>query len=702
MNKTLKFIVSLVFALSFTSFAQANADVVSFEAYGLNTIAGYNTYLHTSTSAPNTDIIFVVKKPGGEIVNVSAHTNADGVAQAELSDYYTSTAGTYSVSAVSQDGSAVGASNSFVVYPGEVSKSASIVSPTEQVVHNSGEVAYVTVLLSDNYKNPIEGHLVKLISSSNSDSIKSVSDSNLTDNGGKVSFKINSSKSGVATYTIYDSTADVILDYRAKVVYFDTFEYGLASAFGNSSSAINTFEFSDMPESIGINQPITFKLSAKDVNNQVVTGYTGTVKFSVASDNAFYADLPQDYTFTTQDLGAHTFSLALTFNKVGTYKVEARDKNTTTVFADYDFIVGGNAMAQQTGVAIQNPIAGTYSNNIQVISGTASAASKLKIFDNDAEIASIVSDIQGAFTYTTSALDNGIHKIYVAKVNDIGTIIETSPTIEINIDVSTPKITKVELLPGDTVDPGTVVTVKLFSDKNLSKAGLTFQDNVYDMDKSQDEDGHFETTFAAPIEFGQYKLSFQLKDQMGNDAVFENQTTLNVGAIFGPTQAKATVGDVTGLAATNSDTRVTLTWKAPASSTNPIQNYRVYYGQSPTQLIHAVDTLTASATWYVPNLKNGTEYYFAVAAMDNKGNISERFSNIVKSVPGASGSSIPVVTQTQPINVLDGSAGQDAITNMNSDVSKTGPEMLWLVLLSLLGGIFYVQSAKRRESNKNL
>ena len=52
----------------------------------------------------------------------------------------------------------------------------------------------------------------------------------------------------------------------------------------------------------------TFTVSAKDSNNAVVTGYTGTVHFS-SSDSA--AVLPANYTFTSGDAGVHTFSATL-------------------------------------------------------------------------------------------------------------------------------------------------------------------------------------------------------------------------------------------------------------------------------------------------------------------------------------------------------------------------------------------------------
>ena len=65
-------------------------------------------------------------------------------------------------------------------------------------------------------------------------------------------------------------------------------------------------------------------------------------------------------------------------------------------------------------------------------------------------------------------LIDGSHKIYVASVNDIGTIVATSSTVDVNID--TAATVSVVIEPEGAVDPGTVIKVKLYAEENLSKA----------------------------------------------------------------------------------------------------------------------------------------------------------------------------------------------------------------------------------------
>jgi hypothetical protein len=91
-----------------------------------------------------------------------------------------------------------------------------------------------------------------------------------------------------------------------------------------------------------------FIVQAKDVYGNVVTGYTGTVKFT-SSDSQ--ATLPGAYTFTTADAGVHTFSGTLF--TVGTQTISATDTVTSTITGYQSGIVVNSAAASRFGVAAQ-------------------------------------------------------------------------------------------------------------------------------------------------------------------------------------------------------------------------------------------------------------------------------------------------------------------------------------------------------------
>ena len=66
--------------------------------------------------------------------------------------------------------------------------------------------------------------------------------------------------------------------------------------------------------------PFSVTVTALDVSNATVSGYTGTVHFTTSAGSS---TLPADYTFVAGDNGTHTFSVTL--NSSGTQTVTATD-----------------------------------------------------------------------------------------------------------------------------------------------------------------------------------------------------------------------------------------------------------------------------------------------------------------------------------------------------------------------------------------
>ncbi|MFA6917314.1 MAG: Ig-like domain-containing protein [Candidatus Gracilibacteria bacterium] len=581
------------------------------------------------------------------------------------------------------------------VTTGQVSKSGSEVSPENQVVSIFGEKAYVTVTLVDDYGNFVSGHSVRLISSTIGDVIENTT-SEVTDSNGQTVFRVSSRQVGAVVYTAYDVTADVILDSKSRIAYFDDSDYVLtnnipsnysyaANASGNASGAVSKLSFEEVPEVINPGQNISFKLTAYDAADQVVVNYGGTVHFSVESGSQNYVTLPTNYTFIPQDLGSHTFSVALGFQQAGSYQLRAQDMGNNSVFGQFIFGVG-NWNQQAGSITITNPISGNNNNNTQVITGVANPGAKLKIFDGEIELTSMVADLSGIFSFTTGVLADGTHRFTVAEVNDVGTILSTSPVVVVNINTTGVTISNVVVDPSTNVEAGSPITVKIYASGILSEASLLLANNTYPM--AIDPTGFYSVQVSVPNEFGQYPLSFIVKDEVGNETMISNRLTLTVS---GQTTLPEFVGDVSNVTASTDDRRVVLNWDVVTESTNPIQNYRVYIGSTPTELTTAIDTFTNVTTWYIPNLENGTEYNFAVVAVDTKGNISAHFSNIISATPN------PLVIETTDPEVDLGLGGTGDLDHMKEDASKSGPEILWLVLVSALGGICYSETARRRK-----
>jgi hypothetical protein len=397
-----------------------------------------------------------------------------------------------------------------------------------------------------------------------------------------------------------------------------------------------------------------------------------------------------------QDAGSHTFSLALSFNSAGTYTIEGRDINDTQIFGTLTAAVTSVAGAQSDLIKLTNPVAGSFSNNVQAVSGTSTPGSKIGIYDNNVILGTATVDATGNFIYVTSPLADGDHEMFVALTNDIGTITASSDKVKFKIDTTAPKLDKVEFSP-DGGAAGSSVEARVYSEQNLSQVTITISDKSYEMKYS--DQGYYAAKVTAPMSAGSYPSKVTLVDALGNKAVFDKEKALSVGlqALTDPealpsgnggtnvTNPGASLEDVTNLVAFPGDHQITLSWKAPSKGV-PVQVYRILYGLAPNQLKYAVDTFNANTKWYIPDLKNGTTYYFAVVAIAND-NQSAHLSNIVTGIPGSS--------KYVPQDILNGTAGKDDLKNLKGDVSDTGPETTFILGLALIGGLIYGFSRKK-------
>lgn len=650
------------------------------QAYGTDTIAGYSALLTTSKTTPNRNIVMVVQKPDGAQVKIPTTTNDEGVARLDLYDYHTRRAGTYSVMAYPEGQTAQGATSYFSVYADEVSPERSEVVAQTTVGRASGsDRVYLTVSLRDQYGNPLEGHTVNVLSSRNEDMVRATN-SGITDSNGSASFYATSHKPGVAVFSAFDTTTGMVVGSRAQVAFLSGDSY-IADAGGDfdgfipvasaqSAGPLHHFEISGLPSSIQPNQDVSFSVTAQDQNDITVENYTGTVRFSATGANSTNVTLPDDYTFEAGDLGTHEFSLGLKFTTAGTYTVSVNDINSPLIEGEATVTVGGGGSGSGSGSgsstgqkpSIVTPVAGTYSQNVQTISGSAPSGTSVDIFDNDQEIGSVQVGSGGSYSYQTAPLVDGDHSIYVVTTDAGGTVLQTSETVNITVDTTAPSVDEVVIEPLSGIKTGDVITVKVLSEPNLSEAALIFNAEIFELSPSLDQDGAYIASLQAPANPGEYPLDILLVDELGNEATYKDEALVTITAdgtgqvsqegvetppagetqeteetIEQPEEVVAPVSgeapsQVFGVIAFGSDERITLVWEA-ATDDGTIDHYKIYYGVDPANLSDSVDTIDASTTWYVPGLENGKEYYFALAAVDNDGLESAEMSELVNGIP---------------------------------------------------------------------
>jgi len=710
----------LIFSQTALAAPSANSNV---QAYGSDTIAGYETLLKTNVIAPFQNVLFHVTEPDGSVITLNANSDKNGVAEVSLSDYHTHKSGQYEVqAALLSDGTPnFGDAHGFVVFPDKVSADQSVVEVDRTVVEpGSQDSAKLTVQLFDQFQNPIENHLVQVFSSRSSDHIVNLAQHGLTDNNGKIRFTLSSEQKGVSEYSILDSTAGGMLSKKVNVAYVAGSEL-MANAGGEFPFFIDTanaaagtlqkFEISGLPNNIQPNQNISFTVTAEDQNGQTVQDYTGKVHFSAEGDNSNNVTLPEDYTFKAEDLGTHQFSLGLSFNSAGNYKIVVTDLSNTLIQGSTNVIVGGGAsnLTQQpsgsSSITLDTPLAGTYSQKTQTISGKATSGYTVKIYDNQQEIGTVQAASDGKYSFQTQDLTDGLHSVYAVMYNNAQTAQGTSSTVQFTIDTTPPNVDEIVLNPSANLQPGTPINVTVSSEENLSQAAVVFNGDIVQLNPSLDNPGTYVGTIQAPAIPGVYPVDVLLVDQLSNQGSYKGKAQVTVTAQNGMNlsqqftqeqnvqtqEATQEVGsssttpntppsNVSGILTYAGDRKVTLVWDAASDAETYVQHYRIYYGTDPRNLNQIVDTKDASTTWYIPNLVNGKEYYFAVSAVDSQALESTGMSEVVSGIPFTTQVASAVNNQSN----LHGVASEF----VPPTTPKSGPELLWFVFGSgAMGGV---------------
>ncbi|MEK7544541.1 MAG: fibronectin type III domain-containing protein [Patescibacteria group bacterium] len=662
-----------IFASQFL-FSGVFAATPSLSISALDTIAGYGTALKATNATPGARIVFTVQQPNSTQLFFDATADSRGNATAELSDYASRLAGIYYVSAEYKGTKKPGAPKPFRVYAESVSPSrSSLVSDLH--IASLSATPKVNVTLSDAYGNPIVGHEVRLIST-RADAIRPILRRPVTDTAGFVQFEVSSAMPGLSTLSAYDITAEVVLENRIQIFFTNSVTDSdpaiggddLLLAKSSSTSAVHTFEFEDVPDLISKNDPTTLTLTVYDSSKNVVSNYTGKIHFSVTSANANLATLPDDYTFTAKDLGKHTFSLAFQFQQKGDYKIRATDILNDKIYGEKTITVTGGkdgSLVPSVSVNILAPTPGKTGQNVQTVSGTAAPGKDVKIFDNNAEIGKASAGLDGKFSFVTPSLPDGNHEFYVVAVDEKSVILGTSGKVKITVDATPPELTSVSFQPNIDVAPEDPVQVTVVSEPSLSKISVSLGDTLLDLDPDTANPGNYTGTLAAPAQAGTYSVKVFMADELGNEISYDKQGSFTVVS----SQKPSAVPNITAFPA---DARVNLVW-GKATDDGTIAHYRIYYGTSAENLDQKVDTRDASTTWYIAGLQNATLYYFNVVAVDDQSQEGE-FSPVVTSTPDAS------------INPLFPAAP--------GSTGETGPEVLWLLVPSILAGRFLGKKKK--------
>ncbi len=637
---------SLVIALQSVLAPIALADFLPVRAYGADTVAGYASKLRTSLINPGQEVIFVVEKPDYSVVRVPSEADLEGIAVADLYGHQTKLAGSYKVAVTYPGSSSSSPQNSFLVYADQVSRTQSQISSTTQMIEADGvSKTYLTVTLYDAYLNPIKNHHVQLISSRQEDNVSELN-GGVTDDSGRANFKVTSKYSGVSVFTAMDTTANQVLADREEIVFMqptrsnefggnylqaDIFSIDMlqsASADEVLPGPVFEFEIQDLPSTVKVNEDLTLTVVARDKDGNIAKNYTGTILISTPDDENAVLPNNGEYTFKEADQGQFTFNLALRFTQVGDQYIQILDKDNWKISGEKQVeVVPEQAITVpdvSATLVIKSPVdGGKFGSNLVIVSGQGDPNINLKVFDNDIKIGDSETDGDGFFTYQAQNLSPGSHEFYVMSTDG-----KVSKSVSIEVDTLPPVLNFINVIPDGSVLPGEALSVSVSSEPGLDEARVRLQGIEKDLAESTGQPGTYTTTLAAPAISGSFPMDVILVDNLANKAELLNQKTIIVQEIQAvkPPQVQNPEG-VPGAS------QVELSWDEVTGHESDIQNYRVYYGTAFDELDQMIETDDDATSITINELENGTQYFFAVAAIDSKGEESEERSVTIAATP---------------------------------------------------------------------
>ncbi|MBI5411600.1 fibronectin type III domain-containing protein [Candidatus Peregrinibacteria bacterium] len=605
------------------------ANPLPVRVYATDTVAGYGTQLRTSSLHPGDDVIFVVEKSDGGVIRVEAKVDLSGVAQTEFFGQQTKKAGLYRVAMTYPGSRDASPQSAFQVFPDRPSMTQSTLAATKQMAAADGkDQTFVTVTLFDAYRNPVQDHQIKLISSRSDDTVSALQ-SSATDTEGRVYFSVASAVPGISVFSAIDMTLNQVLSGRNEVVFYtptsderavggnylsaDMTQAGDTPVVspGDLTGPVDHFEITSLPATVKVNEDQYLTVTARDKDNNVARNYTGTILISVPEDEN--AALPNngEYTFKEADQGKFNFNLALRFSKVGKQAVQVFDKNDWKISGEANVeVVPTQAVipnSADTGLQIKSPMDGAeLGSTLIILTGQGDPNINLKVFDNDIKIGESETDTTGFFSFQVKNLQSGMHGFYV--MSDSGSV---SSVVLVKIDTIPPVIDRFELIPEGIVAPGTTLTVKVSSEPRLQEAKVRLQGVEQLLQEQASQPGAYTATLAAPSVTGNFPLDVILTDNLANKAELLNKATVTVQA-----PQKAAPPQVQNVNGQAGDRQVTLAWDAVTPTDKPIQKYRIAYGSIFTELSQTIDTPDAATMYTVQNLENAHQYFFALSAVD--------------------------------------------------------------------------------------
>ncbi|MBT4585988.1 fibronectin type III domain-containing protein [Candidatus Peregrinibacteria bacterium] len=605
-----------------------------------DTVAGLGTDIDITDISTSGGINLVMTPPFGNEIITEIQSDSNGTAHVQISARDTEVAGVYTVIA-EKDGKQIGSTSSFEVLVDGIHESSSSISSSPNFLSSDGkDYATVTIVLRDKYGNPIKRRPLQLISTRSSDRIEAVN--NETDETGEQKFKVKAYEQGEMILRAIDLISGKVLN-RETIIDVDTVQavggtyqattpistYGRQlfrpGSSNNTGTSYNSnlraqlqFEQIDhfvitAPAELNVNEDTTLRIAAVDVNGNLVEDYTGVVLLSSTDPSAFLP-LNGTVTFRPQDLGEKQLTLGLRFRTADNHILHAQDSERPEIIGETIIKVTGgpNNNAGAKLIQVTEPADNALLNSTSItVTGEAEPFVNL-IVTGGTEPVNGETDIYGEFSIDIE-LDPEVTD-HVLRVRDEAGLLD-SGDISFMLDTTAPEITRVSLSPEKPIE-GTDALLVIELEDGIEEISAELDGEILILEKALGDDNKYQHLFTAP-DSGIYDLVVTIVDEAGNSTIETTQIEIGMKGL-------PKVQNVTSNTDANA---VNLQWDAVTEE--PVEAYRVYVGETPTEFSFSLETGYATTSVQIAGLQPGMDYYFAITALKGERESDEK-SDVIK------------------------------------------------------------------------
>ncbi|PIQ76758.1 hypothetical protein COU78_04160 [Candidatus Peregrinibacteria bacterium CG10_big_fil_rev_8_21_14_0_10_49_24] len=618
MSKKLVVITALFLALPFSAAAASiSAD---------DSVAGLGTDIDIAGFPANTSVHVVVSPPLGAEILLPVQTDTSGAGSVQLKGRDTEVAGIYTIT-IEKSGIAYEGTAHFEVLPDSLSTQNSSIQVSSDTIQPTGtDKLTVAVIIRDTYGNPLPNRPLKLISSRAADRISSMESE--TDESGEQLFSLTTKEQGILHLRAIDLLSGTLIDAEADVQagtpsnavggplptvnsvrgrqLFRAGSNFVGDVTGNGGSSFGLIDHFELfaPRELEINEDTTIKITAVDRNGNRVEDYTGLALIS-STDPMAFLPVGGEVRFEPRNLGQKVLTLGLRFRTADEHILYVEDSENPEIFGQaYVTVTGGYGSAPGSKVIqILSPEIGTVFNVPQItITGVTEPFVNLIVSGGKEDVRG-ETDIEGRFAITITLDSESGKQDHMLRVRDeFGQL--DSGEFSVVLDNIPPQFESVEFSPSNPTE-GTNVLLVVKSEPDLPVISADIAGAQVSLDPVPGQPGMYQYLFVAPVA-GAYQPIISVADSAGNTAQF---TSSLVSELEG-------LPKVTNIQATGEANAVTLQWDP--ISTEPIDAYRIYVGETATRFDFNLDTNFTTTAAQVAGLIPGKEYFFSVTALQGE------------------------------------------------------------------------------------